>query len=130
MKVMFLVMSLLSASVAQASIICSMADKAIDVAVVTFADTFKCQKREAIELDIKDVINYEERCQETSSDSLLEAKSVMCKTLASTIAVITADKIPANWECDKDHSEQVIKDFVNDMCEKIEGSLSDSEEFL
>ena len=101
----------------QASLLCEVADKGIEFASQKITSTFKCENSEVILADLRAVTTIEERC---SSETLFTPNSTLtCKILSKSAAYVLADKIPTEWGCDIEHSEETIGDIIFKACKVI-----------
>ncbi|OIQ20473.1 MAG: hypothetical protein BM556_00595 [Bacteriovorax sp. MedPE-SWde] len=102
---------------AQASLMCTVAEKGIEVATETISTSLKCENPEAILADLREVTKIEEKCP--SSDLSIFESFLTCKLISKGAATVIVERIPAEWECDADHSEDTIEKIVFQSCQYI-----------
>ena len=102
---------------AQASMMCTVAEKGLELGSEAIATTFKCENPGAILKDLRTFTKIEDHCS-TANESALT-----CKLISKSVSTIVADKIPAQWECDAEHSEDTIEGLVFASCEYLARQL-------
>ncbi|OUR96584.1 hypothetical protein A9Q84_09565 [Halobacteriovorax marinus] len=101
----------------QASLLCDVAEKGIEYASEKITTSFKCESPETILEDLRAITKIEERC---SSEDLYNSSSILtCKILAKSAAYVLADKIPTEWECDAEQSQETIGNIIFKACQVI-----------
>lgn len=101
----------------QASLMCEVAEKGIEYASQKITTSFKCENPEAILADLRAITTVEERC--STDESLVPSSVLTCKILAKSAAYVLAEKIPTEWECDAEQSEETIGDIIFKACQVI-----------
>jgi len=101
----------------QASMMCTIAEKGLELGSETIASSFKCGKPGIILEDLRVFTKIEDHCSSTNESALT------CKIISKSVSAIAVDKIPADWECDAEHSEETIEQLVFASCQYIATKL-------
>jgi len=101
----------------QASLICDVAEKGIELASEKISTSFKCESPETILEDLRAITKIEERC--SSDDSSISESILTCKILAKSAAYVLADKVPTEWECDAEQTEETIGNIIFKACQVV-----------
>lgn len=103
---------------AQANLVCNVAEKGIELASNAIITTLKCENEAAVLEDLQLITKIEQRC---SSQEAIFTTSLTCKLLSNNAAAVLADKIPVDWKCDSEHSEELISDLIYKACKAVTG---------
>lgn len=101
----------------QASMMCTVAEKGLEVGSEAIATTLKCNNPENILADLRTITKIEDHCS-TNQESVLT-----CKLIAKTVSAVVVEKLPEDWECDAEHSEDTIESVIFASCEYIANQI-------
>lgn len=102
---------------AQASMMCTVAEKGLELGSEVIATSFKCNKPGVILKDLRTFTKIDNHCSDANESALT------CKILSKSVAAVVVDKIPAQWECDAEHSEDTVEALVFASCEYLANQL-------